>query len=314
MTDLWLPKVKELILPPAGLTVGTRGRYKIEAICKFTGKRRVLADWFENLITTNGGNLLSGNNFLQTCCVGSGNAAPALTDTALQTLVGSTTTTTANTNSNTGSAPWAGITSTTYRFAAGVATGNLAEVGVGVTSTNLLSRALILDGGGSPTTITVLGSEALDVTYQLYNYAPTADVTGVVTIAGVNYNYTLRAALANATVAWSILDSETSALRAPTVYNGAIGAVTSSPTGTAATGAIASTNAYSAGSFQRVGTATFDLTAGNVAGGISAALVAWGSVSGRRGQFQIGFSPAIPKDGTKVLTLTFQLNWAINSP
>ena len=53
-------------------------------------------------------------------------------------------------------------------------------------------RALILDGGGSPTTLTILSDETLDVTYTIRVYPPTTDVTGSITLDGVSYGYTIR--------------------------------------------------------------------------------------------------------------------------
>lgn len=313
MTDLWLPKTKELILPVRLPATGVRGRYKIEAIDKFSGKRRVLADWFANLITTNGANLYAGSGWAGVCAVGSGNATPQLTDTALQTLVASVSGAFSSTFGVTSSAPWAGSLTLTYRFAAGVAAGNLSEVGVGGSATNLFSRALILDGGGNPTTITVLASEALDVTYQLFRYSPTADVVGVVNIGGVDYAYTLRAALASNAGAWAPNNAETSILSVASVANGAIAAVTGSPSGSFSDSSSESTAAYSSGSFTRTATATWSLTTGNLSGGITAAVFRWGSAL-RHGAYQVGFSPAIPKDGTKVLTLSASHSWAINTP
>lgn len=319
-----IPKFKDLYLPVQAKT-GVRGRFKIEAVDKYSGKKRVLADWFDNLITTNGANLLGPvTAFMSTCVVGSGNATPALTDTALQTLVASTTTTTgAATLTNSGSAPWFTSTTTQYNFAAGVATGNLSEVGVGAGNTNLFSRALILDGGGAPTTITVLSSEALYVTYQVNQYAPTTDVTGTVVIAGVTYSYTLRASQANSPGNWGLITSSSpgtlNTTSPPFVSNGVISAVTGSITGVGANAGATSVsnNTYSAGSFTNSGTATWGLTNGNAAGGISAIQTNWGgngAVVSSRGSYQIGVTPSIPKDASHILTLSFSLSWLINTP
>lgn len=313
-----IPKYKDLWLPVSART-SARGRFKIEAVDKFSGKKRVLADWFDNLITTNGADLLgTATGFLNTCAVGSGNASPTLADTALQTLVSSTTTTTgAPTYSNSGSAPWFSSTTTQYDFPAGTATGNLSEVGVGVTATNLFSRALILDGMGSPTTITVLSSEALYVTYQVNQYAPTTDVTGTVVIAGVTYSYTLRASQANNAGSWALQNSASAAIiTPPVVSNGSIGSVTGSISGIGASPNATSVanNTYSPGSFTNSGTATWGLTQGNAVGGVSAIEVSWGDSVATRGVYQIGVSPSIPKDASHIMTLSFSLAWAINSP
>lgn len=315
---LWLPKTKELAIVVARPTMRIAGFYKIEAVDKFSGKRRVLADWFPNLITTNGANLLGANNgYFTTCCVGSGNTPPALTDTALQTLVGSTASTNSSSQSSSGGTPWYGARTIQYNFPAGTATGNLTEVGVGVTTTNLFSRALILDGGGAPTTITVLASEALYVTYQVNQYAPTADSSGNVTIASVVYAYVIRAANANSATAWGIANADAPGITGTSgaqVSNGSLGTVTGQPSGTLSPASSVANNSYSTGSFQLSGTATWGLTSGNVSGGISAALFGFGAQFGTRGQFQMSFSPVIPKDGSHILTLTVVNSWAINLP
>lgn len=298
---------REFILPACGL----RGFYKMEAVGP-DGRRRLLADWFPNLITNVGLESIGvGDIYLQRCAVGSGNTAPSNSDTALVSLIGSTLTVTSNNQSAQSSPPYFGTQTITYRFPAGTATGNLAEVGIGSTVTNLFSRALILDGGGSPTTITVLSSEALDVTYQLQLHSPTVDVTGSVTITGVATAYTLRAANSTNATSWAPnASSDGGGVRNPAVYNGVIGAVTTIPSGASAGGGVLTPAAYSGGSHQRDGTIAYGLTDGNVAGGISAATFSGGIATGSLGAFQLGFSPTIPKDNTKVLSLTYRHSWA----
>ena len=310
-----IPKHKDLDLE---LKVPTRyvGHFKLEAV-GLDGRVRPLAE-FDNLITTLGADMLGGVNsgsIFQTVAVGSGNTAPALTDTALQTLVASTSTggPASPVLSNSGSSPYYGITTVQLQFAIGAAAGNLSEVGIGFSATQLFSRALILDGLGSPTTITVLSTEALYVTYTLRQYVPLTDVTGNVTLNAIVYAYTLRAMNAAATCAWAIFNGgDNPTLNSATAYSGAIGAITGSPAGTASNASSTSTSAYTTGSFVRAATATWGLTSGNV-GGIGAVSTIWGS-SQSRGDYQIGFSPVIPKDSSHILTLNFQMSWAINTP
>lgn len=322
MSLIIVPKHKDLWLPLSART-GVKGRFKLEAVDKFSGKKRFLAE-FDNLITTNGANALGASsvNAFTTCAVGSGNAAPALTDTALQTLVASTTSLNSSGTSNSGSAPWFSTSTFQFNFPAGTATGNLSEIGVGATTTSLFSRALILDGGGSPTTITVLSTEALYATYQISQYVPTTDVTGTVVIAGVTYSYTLRGAQASSAGYWSLGNGQlggvfnTSILNV-VAYNGAIGAVTGLPTGSQSSASSAVNNSYSSGSFTVSGTATWNLTSGNLSGGISAVFFTSGgngATSASAGAYQVGISPSIPKDGSHVLTLSFSRSWQINTP
>lgn len=297
--------------PVVELETKVRGRFKIEAV-KADGSRRLLADWFNNLITDNGLNAIgTGSSWLTLCCVGSGNTAPANSDTALVSQVASTTTRLSLTLGNSGTSPWFGSTTGVYRFAIGVATGNLSEVGIGVAANNLFSRALILDGGGSPTTITVLSSEALDVTYQLQQFSPASDVTGSVTIAAVSYGYTVRAANANAAV-WSINgtgDQGGVHSGSVTVTNGTLGSVTSQPSGSSASATAVVVGTYTPGNFFVDSTISFGLTDGNVSSGISAMLISMGQSLNSLGQYQYGFSPAIPKDSSHTLTLVIRHSW-----
>ena len=288
------------------------GMFKFEAV-KRDGSRRVLADWFPNLITDNGLNLIgSSGSWLSYCQVGTGTAAPNVLDTALASRVAGTPTVNASTAGTRSSAPYFVWRRNTYRFAEGTATGNIAEVGVGPSATgNLLSRARILDGSGNPTTISVAADESLDVTYEFRYYPPTVDNTFSLTIGGVTYSVTSRAAgvTSESAFGWFISQigqaqtiDDRSVVKA---RNGAIGAITAEPAGASSDSSSVTNAAYSAGSHYRDGTVTWALNAGNLAGGISAILVQHGI-----GTYQLGFSPAIPKDNTKVLEMTFRHSWA----
>jgi hypothetical protein len=139
--------------------------------------------WFQNLITNNGLDLIwtslapsfSVKVLAPECYVGTGNAAPAFTDTTLQSYLA-----TGSSISLSAATYVAGVApywkqSKGYRFGTGVAAGNLSEIAVGTAPNNLFSRALIKDNLGNPTTITVLSDEILDVTYELRVYPPITD-------------------------------------------------------------------------------------------------------------------------------------------
>lgn len=297
------------------ITAGVAGRFKLEAVDTVTGARRELTPWFNNLITDQGLNQLGVGQLGYFCMVGTGTATPAVTDTTLGNKIAHTTTTVSATAGGSASAPYYGSYTVVYRFAAGVATGNLTEVGIGYSSTLVFSRTLIKDGSGNPTTITVLSTEALDVTYEFRLYSPSADVPHSTVIAGVTYTGVVRASSVTAfsgNAAWyagfpfgatagSLTGGSSPVAQ---VYSGTIGAVTGSPTGTNSQINDPVDSAYSANSMQRTGTVTAPLSTGNV-GGIQAVRIAT-----RLGAYQISFSPAIPKDATKVLTLGLTLSWA----
>lgn len=285
-----------------------KGFYKIDAV-KADGSRRTLADWFPNLITNNGLNLIgSASNWLAYCQVGSGSSAPNVNDTGLASRVAGSNFLQTTLTGAQALAPYFVWRRNTYRFATGVATGNLSEVGVGPVSTNgLFSRALILDSFGSPTTISVAADETLDVTYEIRYYPPTEDNTFILNISGVDYDVTTRASSVTSSTSWVIGQSGTaSTLRNNgVVYNGAIGDVTESPSGTSQGGSTFVNASYSDGSYQREGTITWPLNAGNLSGGVSAMRIEHGV-----GVYQLGFSPPIPKDATKVLSITCRHSWA----
>ncbi len=190
------------------------GFYKLEAVKKSkSGKetKRLLADWFPNLITTAGLNYMGTNRsyafntstrggWLTYCIVGSGNTTPAFTDSVLANKLAATSSMTAMTLTVESTSPYYRKMVLKYRFAEGVAAGNLAEVGIGWSSTACFSRALILDGGGNPTTITILSDEYLDVTYEYRIYPKETDDTGTVIFTGnLGGTYDWIARLARAT-------------------------------------------------------------------------------------------------------------------
>lgn len=283
------------------------GWFKIEAT-RPDGTRRVLADWFPNLILDGGLDRMGANaDYLNWCQVGSGSTSPVAAQTALVNRIAGTNTVQASSTGAQASAPYYGWSRRTYRFAQGVAAGNLSEVGVGWASTgSLFSRALILDGGGSPTTITVLSDEVLDVTYELRRYPGTVDLTGTVVLDGVTHNWVSRASGVTAAGVWT--GASAMALDYAQSFNGDIGAVTAlNPSGTSAIMS-ATPLAYSSGSYTRAATVSAGPNDSNLSGGIRSIVIR--SNSAATGRYQIQFDPAIPKDNTKVLSLTIQHSWA----
>ena len=293
------------------------GRFKIEALRldksgnEIAGSRRVAADWFDNLITDNGLNLFgSSSAYLTWCQVGTGSTTPANGNTSLVSLVAGTNTQEATSSGTQASAPYFCWRQKTYRFAAGVAAGNLAEVGIGASSSgNLFSRALILDNMGSPTTITVLSDEVLDVTYEFRVYPPVDDWEGAVTLDGVEYDVVGRASGVASSTYWGIAtNGQANTLSSSNAYNGAISAITGIPSGAAGVTSSVSTASYSAESHERDGTLNWGLSNGNLVGGITALRAVFGV-----GNYQFSFSPAIPKTNTQVLALTVRNSWARKS-
>lgn len=267
---------------------------------------------FDNLITNAGldsiGNSAYANNSnLNFCLVGSGSSAPANTNTSLASFIAGN----AITSSTSGMLSDHGALTNTYVFAQGAVVGNLAEVGVSdkIDNTGMLfSRALILDSGGSPTTITVTSIDILTVTYELDLYWPTSDTTTTLTDGATTYTVTGRAA-ENTSGAWwaqSISNAYGGANNvwwSITAYTGSIGPITATPSAQLGYSAEYTRGAYSSGTYSRTDTALIDINTWN--GNLTA--FEWTSPLGA---YQFGFSPAIAKDNTKTLTLSRTISWA----
>lgn len=275
-----------------------------ESGSEIEGSRRVLADWFPNLITNQGLDRLGLNDsfIFSTIHVGSGSTAPAFTDTQLQSFVAGVTTQQGVSSGNSSSAPWYGYRREIRRFSAGVAAGNLSEVGAAwqVTNGGLFSRALIVDSMGNPTTITVLGDEILDVTYELRYYAPVDDLTGSIVLDGQTYSWVSRARNANS--AWQ--PGNTLSFSGASFSVQSLTAVTASPNPNVDSTGTPSTIGYTNGSYAKSGTTVWGLTLGN--NGACKTLLL--NLSGC--QYQLEFTPAIPKNLSRILTLSFRASWA----
>lgn len=286
--------------------------FKVDAAgSELEGSRRIVADWFPNLVLDGGLERIGVSaDWLARCQVGSGSAPVTPTQTSLTSLLGSTTASVNNVSGAQASSPFFGWRRKTYRFSEGVAAGNVSEVGVGWTSSpaGLFSRALVVDSTGNPTTITVLPDEALDVTYEIRILIPEVDSTGIVTLAGIDHTWICRAAAAADVQVWAPnLNGSIVSFDLSTVYNGAIGSLTGRPSGTSAQ-ISAVTSAYSANSRKRRVTASASLTQGNVSGGIRSIIIHPGS-SANIGSFQIEFNPPIPKTSTRVFSLIMETSW-----
>lgn len=312
-----------------GLTCGLSGHYRLIMSSPTKGER-VVAE-FDNLILDSGLDRMGAGALATYFHIGSGSATPATTDTALQSFLASSATTGTNNESVTYVAgPPDYIQILLVRvFGPGSGTGNISEVGVGWSATtgSLFSRALVVDGGGSPLTITKAADETLSVEYRLRIYPPASDVTGSKDISGTTYSYTIRPALVstvatgNTTAGWNIKYlMGTSGVRLSTNATAfgtgaALGARTSSPSASSQVGAYGSISAstYVTGAYSRQCTLTSGLSNANTTGGVEALLFGFqNSTDGTSmgAAFQILFSPILPKDNTKVLNLTFTLSWA----
>ena len=308
---------------------GLRGRFRLFTtnehgdVTKDTG-------FFDNLITNAGLDQIGTYSPYNTnynipyigtiAYVGTGNTAPAYTDTALTAYLASSnyqsggafsTSTYVPAGTNPGYIYW----TATYIFPAGTATGTLAEVGVGELAgaspgTKLLfSHALIVDGSGNPTTITVLSTEQLNVVYELQLMIDPTVYTGTITYNSVTYNLSWLPSNVNATYNGPISQTDLGTATEWTtflVWNGSIQGVTQQPTGTSTgNGSAPTLTSYVSGNYYITATWSGGINDWNLTGEITAITLR----SNLGFQYQIGISPAIPKTNYYSMTFTCTFSW-----
>jgi len=275
------------------------GHYKIEAFVPGNPKR-VVADWFDNLITDHGMNTSSAYDSYQLayCSVGSGNTPPAFHDVNLASLKK---TTSNRVNTQSGLADDYAWWRATYQFNQGQASGTLAEVGIGNNNngTNLFSRALIKDAQGNPTSITVLPDEILHVTWELRVNALPAS-TGVINIAGSGlHDYSLGTSYRKAPAGKGYVHFR--------LYYPYFGAATSGISDDS--GGYFSTD-YVQGTFKREGVFIASVNAANFPTGIKKLKFDWLDFSGGSQEATATFDPPIMKTSNDSLTLNVSVSWA----
>lgn len=291
------------------------GHYKI-AVHRPDGTIRNTYE-FGNLITNSGMDMIPTSTLSvpqnMWILVGAGSSVPQFTDNSMQSFVAgwrcsSTTQASVNAVGGYGSRVFSG------QSGQGQAAGTLAEVGFSDSGNNtgrLFSRALILDGNGQPTTITVLPIEFLTVSYELRCYWPTSDTVDTVNDSGTSYTVTGRACSTSQTNYWATvlgaLDSDGNAFyREIRPFNGTIGTIDSIPGGLIGGGSVTATSgAYTSGNFFRDDSGIASISVFNGTPNLQS--IFWASGCGC---FQYQFSPRIAKDNTKTLELHRRISWA----
>ena len=156
-------------------------RFKLVARKASTEEITRETGWFKNIVLDTGLNRMSVGTWIDRVRVGSGNSTPIASQTQLDNTLASTTTVLSGSQSiskQTTISPYYVAAKLTYRFAEGVAAGNISEVGCGWgAGLDLWNRALVKDLNGDPTTITVLSDEFLDVIVEV-RYYPTQSFSG----------------------------------------------------------------------------------------------------------------------------------------
>ena len=301
-------------------TIGMKGFLRLRTINKFSGKCRIDTGWFPNTILNAGRNIMATEaNWMTHCQVGTDATAPSQSDTSLLGWVAGTSTIQTTTNGQQASPPYYGWKRRTYRFAAGTVAANLSEAGIGwgLSGSTLISRARILDPIlQTPTTITPLADELLDVTYELRYYPPLVDVTSPqVTLDSVVYDTITRAASVTGD-RWSAsigskIGEYSNHVSDWLAYDGNIGTILTAPSGVSANCDNASqyNSAYVNNSYQIQINSNTGSTGWNLGAGIR-------SIRFRTtaGDYQTQFNAAvggatIPKTAAYTMTMSWIIGW-----
>jgi hypothetical protein len=282
--------------------------------------------WFKNVILNQGLDQLGTDDAVLAgyARVGTGTSTPLVTNTTLeaQVAVSQSGPSGYSTRVNAGAPNYTTLLTLQYNFTQGDVTGNISEVGVGwaQTGATLFSRALIVDGSGNPTTITLTSIDQLTIYYRLNASQPTTDATSSVTISSVSYPYTIRTAQAASFCNYyTTFNYGYNFTRLGTVgvygSDAALGPITGTLSGTYLGGSYGPGNplgwtytfpAYAPGSYYRDSTFSIPVDQMNAVGGIGGFRLDWGVSL----QNQLVFATPILKTNTQVLTLTQRFTWA----
>ena len=182
------------------MKIGLSGHFRLEVREARTGKLKQARE-FDNLITNSGLDCYGLQyNPIDFCYIGSGMNAPTPEDAQMGQFVGSTNQKLSAVRQAPESPNWVAALTVAYRFNANTIVGNFSEIGIGYGSNpangKLWSRALIVDEGGSPSTLTIVENEYLDVYYTLYFHPPLGDASFDFQIGSTTYHVTERLAYA----------------------------------------------------------------------------------------------------------------------
>ena len=315
--------------------MGMTGEFRV-VVKRADGSTKIDTGYQKNLILNQGLDFFGGGNgidMMAYCVIGSGNSQPSYTQNKLDTAVLGVSGTEYSTKDDYNASTDGGLYKTNkvkkYSFSE-LSNVNISELGLASTYNNtttyfLCTRALIKDNQGNPTTITVLSGEILEIYYKLWIVYDVTDKTGTLSLLdGVGgstaYNYIARLAgvggtniggsakYGNGTVGLAL--SAGAGNNSHAVYNGEIGAITGSPSGTSSeliSSSSVSTAAYILGSYKLQLTWSLSISEANFA--IRSALfytkmafwqIRFGSVAND--------SPIVKTD-TQTLTIPIEISW-----
>lgn len=307
--DFYINKRNYIEVEPTPAATRVEGWYTLQRIKPGYGVIEELS--FPNLITDFGMNALGGNYSPDYFHVGTSTSQPSNTDTSLgafgTSFNGSGTGDGAYSNS--GPPDYYARRTVVKKSNIGAATGNWTEIAVSpqAGNGNILSRALILDSAGNPTTFTVLSDEQMQASYELRHYPVFVDDVRAVTISGVPKDTITR--VCNAST-WQWLSFGFGYMFHFTrcyAYSGDINAsaVSGLPAGSSLGAGSVALAAYGSNNFYRDATATWQAGA---ATGTHRSYVwtnDWNSAL-----FQVQYDPPIVKSATQQLIINQRYSWA----
>lgn len=312
------------------IKTGFSGEFRIEVRNAYTHQLTKVRE-FTNTITDAGLNAYGAGytGLLGRCWVGSGNTPISTSNTGLSKVIAYSDG--AGTNEVQILAPaqpnWVAGAKLKYHFEPGKIVGNITEVGIGTrneSSANnyaLWSRALVLNSDGSPSSITVLADEYMDVYYILKLHPNLEDIKFSFDLNGVVYNCVARPANVQNTrcnVDNGNLSFGTG-ITILNVYNSnTLGAITETIKGFdkyVAPNGSQTIDPYTAGNFYRDCTIVIPVNNGNIDGGIKGLDI---GPNGNGNQLmsytQVSLDKAIPKTKDNAIKFVLRTSWSRYTP
>lgn len=297
-------------------SVGTQvgARFKLVAHKGDENNPTKETDWFNNLVLDSGLDRLSVGSAITLVAVGTGNSTPVVTQTSLDNVLATTSTAqgpdVALANSTV--EPYYFGARRTFRFSEGAAAGNLTEVGVGWTSTNMFNRTLIKNQQGNPTTLTILSDEFLDVIVEIRHY-PQRSFTGSFNLLNklgdTISTHTVNGVCMIDRGSWSLGKVDAGNLSSAIIaYSGLanLSSVTSVPSGTQVSLRTKTSTYPTTRSLRSVH--TIGLNEANF--NITSFLIPYINLGATyREIYKFEIDPPIPKNNTQIMTITFTLTW-----
>ena len=317
------------------MNIGLAGRFQVK-VYRADGTLKMDTGEQNNLILNKGLDFLGsgGGTMMKACAIGSGSAAPLVTDTELGAVLSVRQSEGWYENNseyvNDGSGTYTVSQRRTYRFVAEESM-NVSELGLssvwGVASTNptvyaynLCTRALIKNPEGTPITIPLVADEVLVVYYTLYQVYSTEDTVSSINIvqnSGPAIPTTAVTRLARAglsgyedCVGAALMDGQSRAFfdKDNLVFTTPLVAVDAAISGAFESAKYmvwtTSMSEYSSGDYYRIFNVEFDLTGANNEAGVKRVVV-----HTSMGVWQVQYTPSILKTLDHRLILPIKFSW-----